>query len=39
MDVSKINATGWMAAIPFRDGLAGAYGDFLASLEAGEARL
>jgi GDP-L-fucose synthase len=39
MDVSKINATGWSAAIPFRDGLAGAYGDFLASLKAGEARL
>ena len=39
MDVSKIKATGWSAAIPLRDGLAGAYGDFLASLEAGEARL
>ena len=39
MDVSKIKATGWSAVIPFRDGLAGAYGDFLASLEAGAARL
>lgn len=39
MDVSKIKATGWSPAVDFRDGLAGAYGDFLASLESGEARL
>ena len=39
MDVSKIKATGWSAAIDFKDGLAGAYRDFLASLEAGAARL
>lgn len=39
MDVSKIKATGWSPVIDFRDGLAGAYQDFLASLEAGEARL
>ena len=39
LDISKIKATGWQPAIPFRDGLAAAYRDFLASLEAGEARL
>ncbi len=38
MDVSKINATGWSAAIPFRDGLAEAYGDFLGSLKSGAVR-
>ncbi len=39
MDVSKIKATGWSPVIDFRDGLAGAYRDFLSSLEAGAARL
>ena len=39
MDVSRIKATGWSPVIDFRDGLAGAYGDFLASLETGAARL
>ncbi|RYD61489.1 MAG: GDP-L-fucose synthase [Verrucomicrobiaceae bacterium] len=39
MDVSKIKATGWSPVIDFRDGLAGAYQDFLASLETGAARL
>ena len=39
LDVSKIEATGWSASVGFKDGLAGAYGDFLASLEAGAARL
>ena len=39
MDVSKIKATGWSPVIDFRDGLAGAYQDFLATLETGAARL
>ena len=39
MDVAKIKATGWAPAVGFRDGLAGAYTDFLSSLRAGEARL
>jgi nucleoside-diphosphate-sugar epimerase len=39
MDVSKIKSTGWSPVIDFRDGLAGAYQDFLSSLEAGAARL
>ncbi|WP_193210803.1 GDP-L-fucose synthase family protein [Luteolibacter marinus] len=39
LDVSKIKGTGWEPAIGFEDGLAGAYRDFLASLETGAARL
>jgi GDP-L-fucose synthase len=39
MDVSKLKATGWAPAIDFRDGLAGAYQDFLSNLQAGAARL
>ncbi len=39
LDISKIKATGWQPAIPFKDGLAAAYQDFKASLAAGEARL
>ncbi|MBK1884422.1 GDP-L-fucose synthase [Luteolibacter pohnpeiensis] len=39
MDISKIKATGWSPAIDFREGLAAAYQDFLASLETGAARL
>jgi GDP-L-fucose synthase len=39
LDISRIKATGWQPAVPFKDGLAAAYQDFLASLEAGEARL
>ncbi|MEK7950810.1 GDP-L-fucose synthase family protein [Luteolibacter soli] len=39
MDVSRIKATGWSPVVDFRDGLAAAYQDFLASLEAGAARL
>jgi GDP-L-fucose synthase len=39
MEVSKIKATGWSPVIPFEQGLAGAYRDFLASLDAGKARL
>lgn len=30
LDVSRIEATGWKACIPLKDGLAGTYDDFLA---------
>lgn len=39
VDVSKIRATGWEPKIDFHDGLAGAYQDFLATLQTGVARL
>lgn len=39
MDVSKLKATGWSPAISLETGLAGAYQDFLSSLESGAARL
>ena len=39
LDISRIKATGWQPAIPFKDGLAAAYQDFTASLAAGGARL
>jgi GDP-L-fucose synthase len=39
LDISRIRATGWQPQVAFRDGLAAAYQDFLASLESGEARL
>jgi GDP-L-fucose synthase len=39
LDVSRLNETGWKAQIPFADGLAGAYQDFLATLDLGTARL
>jgi GDP-L-fucose synthase len=39
LDISRIKATGWQPAIPFKDGLAAAYRDFKASLAAGGARL
>jgi GDP-L-fucose synthase len=39
MEISRIKQTGWSPAISFEDGLAGAYQDFLSSLEAGAARL
>ena len=39
MDITKIQGTGWNPIISFKDGLSAAYGDFLASLEAGAARL
>ncbi|MFC7338045.1 GDP-L-fucose synthase family protein [Haloferula chungangensis] len=39
VEVSKIHATGWQAKVDFREGLAAAYQDFLATLESGEARL
>ncbi|RPJ34450.1 MAG: GDP-L-fucose synthase [Verrucomicrobiaceae bacterium] len=39
LDISKIKATGWQPAVPFREGLAAAYQDFKASLATGGARL
>jgi len=39
MDISTIRQTGWTPSIPFRDGLAEAYRDFLASSASGDARL
>jgi len=39
LDISLIESTGWSPRIPFDQGLAGAYQDFLVSLESGEARL
>lgn len=39
LDISKIKATGWQPKVPFQDGLAAAYQDFLGSLQSGAARL
>lgn len=39
LDVALLNKTGWSARISFEDGLAGAYQDFLATLNQGTARL
>ena len=39
LDVSMLIETGWSAKIPFADGLAGAYQDFLATLDQGTTRL
>jgi GDP-L-fucose synthase len=39
LDISLIRETGWSPRIGLRDGLAAAYADFLASLEAGVVRL
>ncbi len=39
LDISKIQATGWTPEVPFEQGLASAYQDFLASLQTGQARL
>ena len=39
MDISAVQQTGWSPRIELRDGLAGAYTDFLDSLQAGAARL
>ena len=39
LDVSSLEETGWRAKMPFADGLAGAYQDFLATLDSGTARL
>ena len=39
LDISKIKATGWQPAIPFKVGLAAAYDDFRASLAVGGVRL
>jgi GDP-L-fucose synthase len=39
LDISKIKATGWQPAIPFKAGLAAAYEDFKDTLATGGARL
>lgn len=39
LDISKIQATGWTPAVPFEQGLAAAYQDFLSTLATGAARL
>jgi GDP-L-fucose synthase len=39
LDISLIKATGWTPSVPFKDGLAAAYQDFLATLSSGQARL
>jgi GDP-L-fucose synthase len=39
LDISKIRATGWQPVVGFKDGLAAAYQDFLATLATGQARL
>ena len=39
LDISLIQSTGWAPKIQFENGLAGAYGDFLQSMESGAARL
>lgn len=39
LDISKIKSTGWDPAVPFTDGLAAAYQDFLSTLATGSARL
>jgi GDP-L-fucose synthase len=39
LDISLIQSTGWSPEIPFVEGLAAAYQDFLASLESESARL
>ncbi|BCX48287.1 GDP-fucose synthetase [Haloferula helveola] len=39
LDISRIRETGWTPAITLETGLAGAYKDFLTSLETGAARL
>ena len=39
LDISLIESTGWNPSVPFEAGLAGAYQDFLTSLESGAARL
>ena len=39
MDISLIRGTGWTPSIPFRDGLAAAYQDFLTATASGAARL
>lgn len=39
LDISLIQSTGWSPNVPFAEGLAAAYQDFLASIESGAARL
>jgi GDP-L-fucose synthase len=38
LDISLIQSTGWSPIVPFEQGLAAAYQDFLATLESGELR-
>lgn len=39
LDISLIKSTGWSPVVPFKEGLAAAYQDFLATLSSGAARL
>jgi GDP-L-fucose synthase len=39
LDISRIKSTGWSPAVPFEEGLAAAYQDFLSTLASGAARL
>ncbi|MDB4618583.1 MAG: GDP-L-fucose synthase family protein [Akkermansiaceae bacterium] len=39
LDISRLKKTGWNPRVDFADGLAGAYQDFLASLDKGTARI
>ena len=39
LDISRILSTGWSPSIPFEEGLAAAYQDFLTQLSSGTARL
>ena len=39
LDISKIKRTGWSPVVPFEEGLAAAYQDFLSTLASGAARL
>ena len=39
LDISRIRATSWQPQVPFAQGLAAAYQDFLATLATGQARL
>ncbi len=39
LDISQIKSTGWTPVVPFEDGLAAAYQDFLSTLASGAARL
>ena len=39
LDISKIKRSGWSPVVPFEEGLAAAYQDFLSTLASGAARL
>jgi GDP-L-fucose synthase len=39
LDISLIRSTGWAPIMPFKEGLAAAYQDFLTTLSTGDARL